>query len=102
MRQAGIIAAAGIYALEHNIERLAEDHANARLFAESLRNLPGIAADPEEVETNIVFFDIAGPGMTAYPLCAALKAKGVDPGGARPSGRPRTPPHGPPPATTNA
>ncbi|HEY9548122.1 MAG TPA: GntG family PLP-dependent aldolase [Kiloniellaceae bacterium] len=82
MRQAGIIAAAGIYALEHNIERLAEDHANARLFAESLRNLPGIAADPEEVETNIVFFDIAGTGMTADPFCAAMKAKGVDLGGA--------------------
>src|SRR3546814_6250731 len=60
MRQAGIIAAAGIYALEHNVERLAEDHANARLFAESLRNLPGLKVDPQEVETNIVFFDIAG------------------------------------------
>ena len=82
MRQAGIIAAAGIYALEHNIDRLAEDHANAKLFAESLRNLPGIAVDPETVETNIVFFDIAGSGMTAEPFCAALKEKGVDMGGA--------------------
>src|SRR3546814_15917120 len=72
------LAAAGVYALKHNIERLAEDHANARLFAESLRNLPGIAADPEEVETNIVFFDIAGTGMTADPFCAAMKAKGVE------------------------
>jgi threonine aldolase len=82
MRQAGIIAAAGIYALEHNVERLAEDHANARLFAESLRNLPGVKVDPQEVETNIVFFDIAGTGMTADPFCDALKQKGVDLGGA--------------------
>jgi threonine aldolase len=82
MRQAGIIAAAGIYALEHNVERLAEDHANARLFAESLRNLPGVKVDPQEVETNIVFFDIAGTGMTADPFCDALKQKGIDLGGA--------------------
>ncbi|MGF1630727.1 MAG: threonine aldolase family protein [Kiloniellaceae bacterium] len=82
MRQAGIIAAAGVYALEHNVERLAEDHANARLLAESLRNLPGVSVDPETVETNIVFFDIAGSGMTADPFCDALKAKGVDLGGA--------------------
>src|SRR3546814_648462 len=82
MRQAGIIAAAGIYALEHNVERLAEDHANARLFAESLRNLPGIKVDPQEVETNIVFFDIAGTGMTADPFCDALKKRGVGSGGA--------------------
>jgi threonine aldolase len=82
MRQAGIIAAAGIYALEHHVERLAEDHANARLFAESLRNLPGIKVDPQEVETNIVFFDIAGTGLTAEPFCEALKQKGIDIGGA--------------------
>src|SRR3546814_1699015 len=81
-RQAGIIAAAGIYALEHNVERLAEDHANARLFAESLRNLPGIKLDPQEVETNIVFFDIADTGMTADPFCDALKKRGIDLGGA--------------------
>ena len=82
MRQAGIIAAAGVYALEHHVERLAEDHANAKLFAESLRNLPGVKVDPQEVETNIVFFDIAGTGMTADPFCDALKAKGIDLGGA--------------------
>jgi len=82
MRQAGIIAAAGIYALQHHIERLAEDHANAKLFAESLRNLPGVKVDPQAVETNIVFFDIAGTGLTADPFCDALKKKGVDMGGA--------------------
>ncbi|MGE5766947.1 MAG: threonine aldolase family protein [Bacteroidota bacterium] len=82
MRQAGIIAAAGVYALEHHVERLAEDHANAKLFAESLRNLPGVKVDPQAVKTNIVFFDIAGTGMTADPFCDALKQKGVDLGGA--------------------
>lgn len=82
MRQAGIIAAAGVYALEHNVERLAEDHANAKLFAESLRNLPGIKVDPQEVETNIVFFDIAGTGMTADAFVETMKAMGVDLGGA--------------------
>jgi len=82
MRQAGIIAAAGVYALEHNVDRLAEDHANAKLFAESLRNLPGVKVDPQDVETNIVFFDIAGSGMTADAFCDAMKRKGVDLGGA--------------------
>lgn len=82
MRQAGIIAAAGIYALEHHVDRLAEDHANAKLLAESLRNLPGVKVDPQAVETNMVFFDIAGTGMTAETFCAALKKKGVDLGGA--------------------
>jgi threonine aldolase len=82
MRQAGIIAAAGVYALANNVERLAEDHANARLLAESLRNLPGITVDADAVETNIVFFDIAGSGLTAAPFCAALKERGVDLGGA--------------------
>jgi threonine aldolase len=82
MRQAGIIAAAGIYALEHNVERLAEDHANARLLADSLQNLPGLSVDPEDVETNIVFFDIAGSGLTAEAFCTALQEKGVDLGGA--------------------
>lgn len=81
MRQAGIIAAAGVYALENNVERLAEDHANARFFAESLRNLPGIWVDPDAVETNIVFFDIADSDLTAETFCAALKERGVDLGG---------------------
>src|SRR3546814_16323158 len=55
---------------------------SARLFAESLRNLPGIKVDPQEVETNSVFFDIAGTGMTADPFCDALKKRGIDLGGA--------------------
>jgi threonine aldolase len=60
MRQAGIIAAGGIHALRHHVERLAEDHAQARRLAEGLAELPGIKLDPAEVETNIVFFDVAG------------------------------------------
>jgi threonine aldolase len=56
MRQAGIVAAAGLYALDHNVERLAEDHANARLLAEGLSEIPGVSLDPSTVETNIVIF----------------------------------------------
>jgi len=64
MRQAGIVAAAGIYALEHNVERLAEDHERARRLAEGLAQLPGIALDAGRVETNIVVFDVRGTGLT--------------------------------------
>jgi len=60
MRQAGIIAAGGVYALRHHVERMVEDHANARRLAEGLAELPGIKLDPAEVETNIVFFDVTG------------------------------------------
>lgn len=59
MRQAGIIAAGGLYALEHHVERLADDHANAQLLAEGLASIPGIALDPATIETNIVFFELA-------------------------------------------
>jgi len=61
LRQAGIIAAAGIYALEHHIERLAEDHANAKLLAEGLREIPGMDVEPGSGETNMVFMKLA-PG----------------------------------------
>jgi threonine aldolase len=64
MRQAGIIAAAGIYALEHNVERLAEDHDHARRLARGLAELPGIAVDADRVDTNIVIFDVRGAGLT--------------------------------------
>lgn len=65
MRQSGVIAAAALYALEHNVERLAEDHANARVLAEGLAELPGITLDVNAVETNIVIFDVAGTRMDA-------------------------------------
>src|SRR5205085_6150496 len=60
MRQAGIIAAGGLYALRHHVERLAQDHDNARRLANGLAELPGIALDPTGVETNIVIFELTG------------------------------------------
>lgn len=64
MRQAGIIAAAGVYALDHHVERLAEDHENARRFAELLGNTPGIMVE-DGIATNMVFFNVEGTGLTA-------------------------------------
>jgi threonine aldolase len=64
MRQAGIIAAAGVYALRHHVDRLAEDHERARQLAYGLADLPGIAIEPAQVETNIVIFDVRGTGIT--------------------------------------
>ena len=77
MRQSGIIAAACEYALDHQVERLAEDHAHARRLAEGLARIPGIAIDPAEVETNLVYFDITAAGLSAAAFAAALLAKGV-------------------------
>jgi threonine aldolase len=63
-RQSGIVAAACLYALDHNIERLAEDHANARVLADGLASLSGVRIDPAAVETNIVIFEVDdGPGL---------------------------------------
>ena len=77
MRQAGIIAAAGIYALEHMVDRLAEDHANARILAEGLANISGIALDPKSVRSNIVIYDIVSPKLTAPEYAARLAEEGV-------------------------
>jgi threonine aldolase len=81
MRQAGVIAAAGLYALDHHVDRLADDHANARRLAEGLAAIDGVVIDPANVETNIVFFEV--PDAAAF--CAALEADGVlmGPHGAR-------------------
>jgi threonine aldolase len=76
MRQAGIIAAAGVYALRHHVERLAEDHSNARRLAEGLADLPGVALDPATVETNIVFFELTGQ-LAAAAFVERLMARGV-------------------------
>jgi threonine aldolase len=73
MRQAGIIAAAGLYALDHHVERLAEDHENARRLAEGLAEIDGLEIDPADVETNIVVFGTAD----AVAFCAALEREGV-------------------------
>jgi threonine aldolase len=74
MRQAGIIAAAGVYALEHNVERLAEDHANAKRLAEGLTDIAGISIAPEEVETNMVYFAVDPARMSATELAERLLA----------------------------
>ena len=77
MRQAGVLAAAGLIALEEMSARLSEDHANARLLAEGLAKLPGVSIDPKKVVTNIVIFDIAGAGIAPEALVAAAKNRGV-------------------------
>jgi threonine aldolase len=76
MRQAGIIAAGGIYALKHHIKRLAEDHANARRLAGGLAMLPGITLDVATVETNLVFFDLTG-ALDAPAAVERMLARGV-------------------------
>ena len=76
MRQAGIIAAAGVFALQHHVKRLAEDHVNARRLAEGLAQLPGVALDPSTVETNIVIYDLHG-ARDAVAAVAALLERGV-------------------------
>lgn len=76
MRQAGILAAAGLMALEEGPRRLHEDHANARLLAEALANIEGVSIDPNSVETNIVIFRLQG-GRSAPELSARLKERGV-------------------------
>ncbi|HKI98093.1 MAG TPA: threonine aldolase family protein [bacterium] len=81
MRQAGILAAAGLYALEHHVQRLAEDHANAQALAAGLVDIPGIVLDPPQVDTNMVFFDVAGTGFTARQLSERLAADGLRIGG---------------------
>lgn len=77
MRQAGVLAAAGIVALETMVDRLAEDHTNAHRLAEGLARVPGIVLDASRVQTNIVLFDVAPGHMTARDLSAALAARGV-------------------------
>ena len=77
MRQAGILAAAGLYALDHNVERLSEDHDHASLLAERIAEAPGLRLEPPEVETNMVFFDVAGTGTTARALADGLLERGV-------------------------
>jgi threonine aldolase len=77
MRQAGIIAAAGVYALQHHVERLAEDHAHARMLAEALAELPAVRLNPAEVETNIVIFDVSATGRPAQTIAEQLQQDGV-------------------------
>ena len=77
MRQSGVLAAAALHALDHHVARLADDHANARRFADAVRALPGLRLDQPRVDSNLVFFDCADAGLTAPALAEALQAKGV-------------------------
>ncbi len=75
-RQAGILAAAGLYALDHNVERLRDDHANAQKLAKGLNAIPGLSIDLEQVHTNMVFVDI--PESDSRPLGAFLSERGIN------------------------
>jgi threonine aldolase len=76
MRQAGILAAAGLIALEQGPKRLHEDHANARLLAEALSRIERVEIDLDKIETNIVIFRLTG-GLSATDVVARLKVRGV-------------------------
>ena len=73
MRQAGVLAAAGLDVLEESPKQLPEDHANAKRLAEGVAELVGVKIDPEKVVTNIVIFDVAETGQTADAICAQLR-----------------------------
>lgn len=77
MRQVGILAAAGLHALDHHLERLTEDHERARRFASALAEAAPAAVDPESVETNIVMVDAAAAGVPAAAAVAALEERSV-------------------------
>src|SRR5262245_4285201 len=77
LRQSGMLAAAGLYALDHNVDRLAEDHANARRLAELIGNIDGVRIMNPEVETNIVFIDPSATPRKPRDIVAALLAHGV-------------------------
>ncbi|MGD0579735.1 MAG: GntG family PLP-dependent aldolase [Bryobacteraceae bacterium] len=77
MRQVGVLAAAGLIALEEMPKRLGEDHANAKLLAQALAATPGIQARPEKTHTNIVVFDVSGTGLTGAQISSSLQDRGV-------------------------
>ncbi len=77
MRQAGVLAAAAQYALDHHVNRLADDHRNARVIAQAVADTPGLRLTPPEVDTNIVIFQVDPELGTAQEVADALKARGV-------------------------
>ena len=77
MRQAGMAAAGALYALENHIERLAEDHRNARVIGQAIADTPGLCLDPAAIETNIIFFKVDPELGTAKEVAAALKQNGI-------------------------
>ena len=77
MRQAGIIAAGALYALEHNVDRLVDDHANAKRLARALGEMPGVSVDIDTVETNILYFEVDTTVGSANAVCERLQERGV-------------------------
>lgn len=77
MRKAGVIAAPGIYALDHMVTRLREDHENARMLAEGLRKIPGIELDMETVQTNMVRFSVKGMELSVHGFIDEMQKRGV-------------------------
>ena len=77
MRQAGVLAAAGLIALEKSPARLHIDHENCKLLAEAVASIPGLRLDPRKVRTNIVIFDCSQTGKTAVEFCDALAEHGI-------------------------
>ncbi len=77
MRQCGVLAAPGLVALDHMVDRLSEDHENAKILAQGLAGMKGIQIDPETVETNIVFFNLDHENLTAQQLADQLTAEGI-------------------------
>lgn len=77
MRQAGVLAAAALYAMEHHIDRLAEDHRNAQVIAEAIADTPGLRLAPPDVQTNLIWFEIDPDLGTAKDVFGKLKERGV-------------------------
>jgi threonine aldolase len=77
MRQVGVIAAAGLVALEKSPARLHEDHANAKRLAQGIAQIHGLRINPASVKSNIVIFDCSATGMNAVEFCDALHPRGV-------------------------
>ncbi len=77
MRQSGLLAAAALYALDHNVARLAEDHDNAKHLARALAEIPGLSLNPDDVQTNMVFFEVDPAWGSAETLYRTLEARGV-------------------------
>jgi threonine aldolase len=77
MRQAGILAAAGLVALEKSPSRLHIDHENAQVLAKGLAAIPGIQLDPSKVRTNILVFDVSGTGLTSHAIGERMAKHGV-------------------------
>ena len=77
MRQAGVLAAAALHALDHHVERLADDHRNAKVVAKAIADTPGLRLDPPGVETNLIWFEVEPELGTARDVAAALQASGV-------------------------